>query len=120
MVSAAASLLQLRPAGLAAGGLLALLAACSPQDAADSVVRSAAERVALPIVAGYMQPAQAEGVTRCLLDAASAGEIRALAQDIGTTGGARPRNNVLALATYPAARACIGRAGLPQLADLAR
>lgn len=97
-----------------------LLAACSPQQAADAVARQAAESVTLAIVSGYMQPAQAEGVTRCLLDAASPGEIRALAQDVGTSGGSRPRANVMALATYPAARACITAAGLPQLPAGAR
>lgn len=98
--------------GLALG---LLLAACSPQEAADSVVRQAAGSVAQPFVEAYMQPAQAEGVTRCLLDAASQDELRALAQDVGTTGGTRPRANVLALGTRPAARACIAAAGLPQL-----
>lgn len=104
-----------RRAGL--GALCLALAACSPQDAADAVVRQAAGSVAQPIVEGHMQPAQAEGVTRCLLDAASPAELRALAQDVGTTGGTRPRANVLALGTRPAARSCIAAAGLPQLPE---
>lgn len=104
-----------RRACWAMGMVCLALAACSPQDAANSVVRQAAGSVTQPIVEGYMLPAQAEGVTRCLLDAASIEEMRALAQDVGTTGGTRPRANVLALGTRPAARACIAAAGLPQL-----
>lgn len=94
---------------------LALMAACSPQSAADAVLRQAAGSVVQPIVEGWMQPAQAEGVTRCLLDAAQPDELRALAQDVGTTGGTRPRAGVLTLGSRPAARACIGAAGLPQI-----
>lgn len=101
--------------GLALVCLGAGLAACSPQDAADAVAYRAAEQVAGPIVSGYMQPAQAAGVTQCLLRAASGDELRALAQDIGTSGGSRPRENVLALASRPTAKACIASAGLPQL-----
>lgn len=102
-------------AGLAFVLLTAGLSACSPQEAADAVAYRAAEQVAGPIVSGYMQPAQAAGVTQCLLRAASGDELRALAQDIGTSGGSRPRENLLALASRPAARTCIANAGLPQL-----
>lgn len=105
--------------GVAAAALLSLglglVAACSPQQAVDAVSYRAAEQVAGPIVSSYMQPAQAAGVTQCLLRAASGDELRSLAQDIGTSGGTRPRENLAALAARPQARACILAAGLPQL-----
>ena len=100
--------------GLAAM-LMAGLSACSPQEAADAVAYRAAEQVAGPIVSRYMQPAQAAGVTQCVLRAASGDELRSLAQDIGTRGGSRPQENLFALAARPAARQCILSAGLPQL-----
>lgn len=95
--------------------LMGSLAACSPQEAADAVAYRAAEQVAGPIVSQYMQPAQAAGVTQCLLRAASGDELRSLAQDIGTSGGTRPRASLLALASRPEARSCILAAGLPLL-----
>lgn len=91
-----------------------LLAACSPQDMADKVGRRAAESVVLPVVSRYMPGPQAEGVTRCVIDNASAQEIRTLARDIAVEAGSATVQTVLTIAGRPETLACITAAGLPR------
>lgn len=93
--------------------LLLILAACSPTDVADKVGRRAAESVVLPVVAQYMPGPQAEGVTRCIIDNASAAEIQTLARDIAVQAGSSTVQTVMAIAGRPETLTCISKAGLP-------
>ena len=95
--------------------LIGALAACSPQQVIEDATRQTAGSVVQPILARHMQAAQADGVTRCILDAASLEELRGLAQDVGAYDSPRARSSVAALGQRPAALACINAAGLPQL-----
>lgn len=95
--------------------LVLLLAACSPTDVADKVGRRAAESVVLPVVAQYMPGPQAEGVTRCIIDNASAAEIQSLARDLAVQAGSTTVQTVMGIATRPETLACITKAGLPPL-----
>jgi hypothetical protein len=93
---------------------LVLLAACSPQAAADAAVRRAAGTVILPVVDDTMTAAQAEGVTRCVLDNTAPADLRLIARDVGVVAGTLTRARVLAAAARPAARACIDASRLPR------
>ncbi|MDT8853998.1 hypothetical protein RNZ50_02920 [Paracoccaceae bacterium Fryx2] len=95
--------------------LVTLLAACDPQAMADDVARRAARTVVLPVVQQYMPGPQAEGVTTCVIDNASAAEIAALARDVGTRAGTSTVQTVLTVARRPATLQCILGAGLPPL-----
>lgn len=98
--------------------VLALLAACSPQAAIDDVTRRAAETVVQPILETRLSPAQAAGVSRCVIDHATPAETRALARNVGTRGGTVPEADILAIAARPDTRACIAAAGLPHPAEV--
>ncbi|NUB44381.1 hypothetical protein GEU84_008300 [Fertoebacter nigrum] len=94
---------------------LLLLAACNPQDMADSVARRAAKSVVVPVVQQYMPAPQAEGVANCVIDNASAGEISSLARDVGTRAGTSTVQTVLAIARRPATTQCLLAQQLPVL-----
>lgn len=95
--------------------LLLILAACSPTDVADKIGRRAAESVVLPIVSQYLPGPQAQGVTRCIIDNASANEIQTLARDIAVQAGSSTVQTVLGIAARPETLTCIAKAGLPPL-----
>lgn len=95
--------------------LILLLTACSPTDVADKVGRRAAESVVLPVVSQYMPGPQAQGVTRCVIDNASANEIQTLARDIAVQAGTSTVQTVMGIAARPETLACITKAGLPPL-----
>lgn len=95
--------------------LILLLTACSPTDVADKVGRRAAESVVLPVVSQYMPGPQAQGVTRCVIDNATANEIQTLARDIAVQAGTSTVQTVMGIAARPETLACITKAGLPPL-----
>lgn len=97
-----------------------LAAACSPQAVIDGATRRAAETVVQPILETRLMPAQAAGVTRCVIDHATPGEVQALARNVGTRGGTLPEADILTIAARPDTRACIAAAGLPQPAEVWR
>lgn len=92
--------------------LLALFAACSPQDLADKVAQRAAESVVLPVVARYLPGPQAQAASSCVIESASAGELRMLARDVGVEAGSSTFATVLDIAARPQTLACLSRAGL--------
>lgn len=91
------------------------LAACDPAQVADKVGRRTAETVVRPVVADFFPGPQAEAATRCIIDNASADQIRALVQDVGVGAGPRTVQNVLGIAAQPGTVACMAAAGLPKL-----
>lgn len=91
------------------------LTACTPQEFADDVARRAARTVVLPVVQQYMPGPAAEGVTVCIIDNASAGELSSLARDVGVRAGTTTVQTVLAVAQRPATTRCILNSGLPLL-----
>jgi hypothetical protein len=91
---------------------LVALAACDPAQVADKVGRRAADTVVRPIVADYVPAGQTETATRCIVDNASAEDVKALAQDVGVGAGSRTVANVLRIAATPGAAACLARANL--------
>lgn len=98
--------------------IILALAACSPTEMADKVGRRTAETVVQPIVDDYMTGPQAETATRCIIDNASADQIKAILQDVGVGAGPRTVQNVLAAAANPGAMSCMATAGLPRLGGL--
>ncbi|MFZ9198126.1 MAG: hypothetical protein ACO22Z_02150 [Paracoccaceae bacterium] len=88
------------------------LAACDPAQVADKVGRRAADTVVRPIVADYVPAGQSETATRCIVDNASAEDVKALAQDIGVGAGSRTVANVMRIAATPAAAACLSAANI--------
>lgn len=91
------------------------LAACDPAQVADKVGRRAADTVVQPIVSDYVPAGQAETATRCIVDNASAEDVKALAQDIGVGAGSRTVANVFRIAAQPAAASCLAAAGIAGL-----
>ena len=88
------------------------LAACDPAQVADKVGRRAADTVVRPVVADYVGPGQSEAATRCIVDNASAEDVKALAQDVGVGAGSRTVANVMRIAASPAAAACLAAANI--------
>lgn len=91
------------------------LAACDPAQVADKVGRRAADTVVRPIVADYVPAGQGETATRCIVDNASAEDVKALAQDVGVGAGSRTVANVMRIAIQPNAAACLAAAGITGL-----
>ena len=106
----------LRALTATACGLALALGACSPQDMADRVARSAARSVVVPVVQQYMPGPAAEGVATCIIDNATSGEISSLARDVGTRAGTSTVQTVLGVAQRPATLQCLATSGLPRLA----
>jgi hypothetical protein len=91
------------------------LAACDPAAMADKVGRRAADTVVRPIVVDYVPTGTSETATRCIVDNASADQIKDMIRDTGVEAGPRTIANVLAAAANPAARSCLAAAGIPAL-----
>ncbi|MDZ4136320.1 MAG: hypothetical protein U1D06_12125 [Paracoccaceae bacterium] len=91
---------------------LLLLAACDPQALMDNTARAAAKSVVLPIVAQRLPGPQAEAVTVCVIDNASAGEINSLARDVGTRAGTTTVQTVATILQRPATLQCVLSVGL--------
>lgn len=88
------------------------LAACDPAQVADKVGRRAADTVVRPIMADYLPAGQSETATRCIVDNASAEDVKALAQDVGVGAGSRTVANVMRIAATPGAAACLMAANI--------
>jgi hypothetical protein len=97
----------------AALAALFVLSACDPAEVADKAVRRAAETVVFPVVNVDMPADPAQAATRCILDAASAEEVRLLARDVGVEAGTATKATIRTLALRPAAQACFAAAGVP-------
>ncbi len=95
--------------------LFGLLAACDPQILAGKAMRRTAESVVRPVLTRELPGAVAETATQCVLDAASPGEINALARDVGVEAGTQTVENIRNLATRPSATACFARGNVPPL-----
>ena len=91
------------------------LTACDPTQVADKVGRRAADTVVRPIVADYLPGPQAEIATRCIVDNASADDVKALAKDIGVGAGSRTVATVFRIALQPGAASCMAAAGVSGL-----
>lgn len=94
---------------------VSVTAACDPQVLADKAMRRTAETVVRPVLARELPGNVAEAATQCVLDAADAEEIRALARDVGVEAGSLTVENIRNLATRPSATACFARNGVPPL-----
>ena len=89
------------------------LSACDPQVMADGVSRRAAADVVEAVVVQDMPAPAAKAATECILQVASADEIRALAADYGVIAGNGTVQNVRNLALRPAAQSCFAASGVP-------
>jgi hypothetical protein len=94
-------------------------AACSPTEVADKVGRRAADTVVRPVVSDYMTGPEAELVTRCIVDNASAEEIRLLSRDVAVVAGSSTVDLIFRMASNPATVACLRAKGLPPLSQAA-
>ena len=101
-------------AALIVTSLLAL-AACDPQAMVDKVGQRTAETVVRPVVGIYLSGAQADAATSCIVENASADDVKLLARDIGVEAGSATVANVLRIAAQPNTAACFARSGIPPL-----
>ena len=97
---------------LPAVALLAL-AACDPAQTVDDLGRRTAETVVKPIVDDSMTEPQAAIVTRCVVQNATADEVRLLIRDVGTAAGTSTEATVRDILLRPATLSCMSAAGLP-------
>lgn len=86
---------------------LMMLAACDPQAMADNVGRRAASTVVLPVLQRDMPTPQAQKATDCIVQNASADEVRALARDVAVVAGTLTEANIRAIAARPETQACL-------------
>ncbi|OYU18957.1 MAG: hypothetical protein CFE34_07740 [Rhodobacteraceae bacterium PARR1] len=89
------------------------LAACDPAQTVDDLGRRTAETVVKPIVDDSMTEPQAAIVTRCVVQNASADEIKMLIRDLGNAAGTATEATVRDILLRPATLGCITQAGLP-------
>ena len=94
---------------------LIAITACSPVELAGKVSRRAAESVVQPVVNINMPAGVANEATACILDAASAAEVDALARDVGVEAGSSTKARIRELALRPGAQACFAARGVPPL-----
>ena len=99
--------------------LALLIAACSPTEVVDKVGRRAAETVVLPVVSEYMTGPEAQAVTRCIVDNASAVEVRQLSRDVAVVAGPATVDLIFWMAQNPATAECFRAAGLPPMLAVA-
>jgi hypothetical protein len=99
--------------------VLLAIAACSPTDVADKVGRRAAETVVLPVVSDYMTGPEAQAVTSCIIENASADEIQSLTRDVGVVAGTSTVDLILRIASRPESSNCMTAKGLPLLSEVA-
>jgi hypothetical protein len=105
--------------GLGLGAVCLALVACSPTEVADKVGRRAAETVVRPVVSDYMTGPEAEVVTRCIVDNASAAEVQTLSRDVAVVAGSSTVDLIFRMAQNPATAACLRAKGLPPLSQVA-
>lgn len=91
------------------------LAACDPAQMADKAGRRAAESVVRPVVGNYLSGAQADAATSCIVENASAEDVKLLARDLAVEAGSSTVANVLRIAAQPNTLACFARSGVPPI-----
>lgn len=89
------------------------LAACDPAQTVDDLGRRTAETVVKPIVDDSMTEPQAAIVTLCVVQNATADEVRLLIRDVGTAAGTSTEATVRDILLRPATLSCMSAAGLP-------
>lgn len=92
---------------------LMVLSACDPAQTVDDLGRRTAETVVKPIVDDSMTEPQAAIVTRCVVQNASADEVRVLIRDVGNPAGTATIATVRDILLRPATLSCMSAAGLP-------
>lgn len=92
-----------------------MLAACDPMDLANEASKRAALAVVVPVLSQELPTPMAKTAAKCIVNAASPEEARALAADIGVMAGTQTVANIRNLALRPAAVGCLTAAGVPAL-----
>jgi hypothetical protein len=69
----------------------------------------------LPVVQQRLPGPQAEAVTICVIDNASARELNTLARDVGNRAGSVTVQTIATILQRPEALQCVLRAGIPGL-----
>ncbi len=94
--------------------LLASLAACAPSGA-DQLARDAAKSVIGRTVATRYPGVPVQPAVDCLIDNATAGEVRGLASDTLTGPTAATTETILGIARRPETLRCLAAQGAPGL-----
>ncbi|SFP32905.1 hypothetical protein [Tranquillimonas alkanivorans] len=94
--------------------LAAVLAACTPATRED-LTRAAARSAIRPILADVAPGVPLEPAADCVVDNATAPELRALAADSVTGPTASTRQILITVAARPATLQCLAAEGLPPL-----
>lgn len=89
------------------------LSACDPAELVDDALKRTAHTVVYPVVNIDMPGEPARLATKCILDAASQGELELLARDVGVEAGTSTKATIRAIAVRPAAQACFAANGVP-------
>jgi len=95
--------------------LLGTLAACDPAELVNDTLKRTAHSVVFPVVNIDMPAEPARKATDCILDAASQGELRLLARDVGVEAGTATKATIRDIAMRPAAQSCFAANGVPPL-----
>jgi hypothetical protein len=95
--------------------LLGTLAACDPAELVNDTLKRTAHSVVFPVVNIEMPAEPARKATDCILDAASQGELRLLARDVGVEAGTATKATIRDIAMRPAAQSCFAANGVPPL-----
>lgn len=98
---------------------LLVLAACDPAQTVDSLGRRTAESVVRPVLASVMSDPQAAGVTRCVVQNASADEVRMLVRDVANVAGTSTEATIARIVARPETLSCITTSGVAR-SDVAR
>jgi hypothetical protein len=84
----------------------ALLAACDPAQMADKVGRRTAETVVQPVVGDG-------AATQCIVQNASADEVKTLMRDVGVVAGSSTKALIAAISARAPTQDCLRAAGVP-------
>lgn len=93
------------------------LAACNPMELANAATQRAAEQVIVSVLSQELPAPVAQAAARCVVDAASPEELRAIAADIGVMAGTQTVENIRNLALRPQAVQCFVASSVPALAQ---
>jgi hypothetical protein len=93
--------------------VLGALAACNPAELVGSALKRTAHSVVFPVVNIDMPAEPARLATKCILDAATQGELELLARDVGVEAGTATKATIRQIAVRPAAQACFAANGVP-------
>lgn len=96
--------------------VLAVLAACSPQQVTEDVTRAAARSVVVPVLMQQYREPEAEVAADCILAYAPPSEVQAVARDVGNRAGTLTVQNIRIMAMRPAVASCVTSRGLLPIA----